>query len=172
MSRQHYSGERRALTIWQPLASLLFLPEGRGFWKQYETRSWKTDYRGEIWIHASAKDVREVLRSVTRQSTLWYLGEGVLRILYPDGPPPGTDWQTVVEMLRTSRDGILPRKALIGTARLADCLEITEELRAKQSPRELALGNWRPGSYAWVLKDRRLLPAPLTQNGQQGLWRF
>ena len=164
--------ERRALTVWQPLASLLFLPEGKGFYKQFETRSWRTDYRGPLAIHASAKDVREVIRAVQRPATLRALGEGVLRILYPDGPPPGTDWQTVIELLRSSRDGILPRKALIGTVELADCLEITPELRAEQPARELAVGNWRPGAYAWVFKNRRLFDAPITINGQQGLWRY
>lgn len=159
--------DRRALTVWQPLASLLFLPEGKGYWKQYETRRWRTDYRGTLAIHASAKDMREVLRSVERLSTLHYLGEGVLRILYPEEPyPPDMDWQVMANLLRTSRDGYLPRKALIGTVELADCLEITPELRAKQPPRELALGNWQPGAYAWVFKNRTLFPAPITMNGQ------
>jgi len=40
----------KAITIWQPWASLIAIGE-----KQYETRSWKTDYRGPIAIHAAAK---------------------------------------------------------------------------------------------------------------------
>ena len=37
----------KAITIWQPWAELII----RGF-KQYETRSWPTHYRGKIAIHA------------------------------------------------------------------------------------------------------------------------
>ena len=38
----------KALTLIQPWASLILLGE-----KKIETRSWKTNYRGEIYIHAS-----------------------------------------------------------------------------------------------------------------------
>ena len=41
----------KAITVIQPWASLL--AEGA---KLYETRSWKTNYRGEILIHAGKKD--------------------------------------------------------------------------------------------------------------------
>ena len=41
----------KALTIWQPWASLI----ARGV-KQYETRSWATKYRGPIAIHAAMKN--------------------------------------------------------------------------------------------------------------------
>lgn len=40
----------KALTVWQPWASLIVLGE-----KQYETRSWRTSYRGVILIHAGAR---------------------------------------------------------------------------------------------------------------------
>lgn len=40
----------RALTIWQPYASLF--PAGA---KKFETRSWRTDYRGPIAIHAALR---------------------------------------------------------------------------------------------------------------------
>ena len=39
----------KALSLWQPWASLI--ADGR---KKIETRSWKTLYRGELAIHASA----------------------------------------------------------------------------------------------------------------------
>lgn len=38
----------KALTIWQPWASLLVSGQ-----KKYETRSWATAYRGPIAIHAA-----------------------------------------------------------------------------------------------------------------------
>ena len=44
----------KALTIWQPWASLI-----AGGAKQYETRSWATQYRGPIAIHAAARYTRK-----------------------------------------------------------------------------------------------------------------
>ena len=41
----------KAITIWQPWASLIAIGA-----KQYETRSWETKYRGPIAIHAAKKD--------------------------------------------------------------------------------------------------------------------
>lgn len=42
----------KALTLWQPWATLIALGE-----KQYETRGWVTPYRGPLVIHASKREV-------------------------------------------------------------------------------------------------------------------
>lgn len=48
----------KALTLWQPWASLIAWGE-----KQYETRSWPTPYRGLLAIHAGLNDdTQELLR--------------------------------------------------------------------------------------------------------------
>ena len=47
----------KAITIWQPWATLL--PLGV---KLYETRSWATSYRGPIAIHAAALKLPQVLK--------------------------------------------------------------------------------------------------------------
>ncbi len=47
----------KAITIWQPWASLLACGA-----KQYETRSWATSYRGPIAIHAAKKNVLDYSR--------------------------------------------------------------------------------------------------------------
>lgn len=44
----------KAITIWQPYADAI----KRGY-KQYETRSWATNYRGKIVIHAAKKPLRK-----------------------------------------------------------------------------------------------------------------
>ena len=38
----------KALSLWQPWASAIAVG-----YKHYETRSWKTDYRGWLGIHAA-----------------------------------------------------------------------------------------------------------------------
>lgn len=53
----------KAITLWQPWASLCF-----SGWKKFETRSWPTLYRGPLAIHAAARrcpiidgDLKELL---------------------------------------------------------------------------------------------------------------
>jgi hypothetical protein len=49
----------KAITIWQPWASLIACGT-----KKYETRSWPTKYRGPIAIHAAAKEPRTLPQEV------------------------------------------------------------------------------------------------------------
>jgi hypothetical protein len=49
----------RAITLWQPHASLIALRH-----KLYETRSWFTHHRGDLAIHASKKRDRPILSDI------------------------------------------------------------------------------------------------------------
>lgn len=170
------TAEIRAITIWQPWASLLGTPErytrtGRPvFAKRYETRSWATDYRGALAIHAAAKPARETLREISDLRSLREISRALLPILYRGRVPEGVTWQTIAADLEREMAG-LPRRAVICVGELKACHLITEEFRAKQSPKELALGDWTPGRYAWEIVNRRPCP-PRTVNGAQGLWRW
>lgn len=53
----------KALTLWQPWASLI----ANGY-KQYETRSWFTDYRGKLLIHAA-----KTINTPIQKDTIFYL---------------------------------------------------------------------------------------------------
>lgn len=61
----------KALTIHQPWATLVAIAA-----KRYETRSWRTDYRGPLAIHAGAREVdwmlcqREPFRSALAGRTM------------------------------------------------------------------------------------------------------
>lgn len=154
----------KAITIWQPYASLLAQRE-----KLYETRGWATNYRGPIAIHAAAKDPRTLPKE---------LREAL-------GP--------YVENMDE-----LPRGAVIATADLVNVWHIvyhpgTDVDVAKHIPigaesmstdkhapdfgdyfvpteKEMALGYWVPGNYAWELQNVRILPEPIPARGKQGLW--
>ena len=58
----------KALTIWQPWASLLVSGQ-----KKYETRSWATAYRGPIAIHAAMRPVRRTIDALAadREGSGW-----------------------------------------------------------------------------------------------------
>jgi hypothetical protein len=168
--------ETRGLTVWQPWASLLGTPirttaKGRlVFAKKYETRSWATDYRGPIAIHAAALTARECLRKIPDYKTLREICTALIPILYRGQAPKGFTWQDVAADLEHELAG-LPRRAIICVGELKACHLITEELIARMPARELALGNWTPGGYAWEIVKRRPCP-PVTINGAQGLWRW
>lgn len=92
----------KALTIWQPWASLLACGV-----KKYETRSWATQYRGPIAIHAAKKNVvgtmliPEQIRDEVRKHI-----EGVI----------GCEWKD------------LPVGAVIATAELVNVWHIVHHL--------------------------------------------
>ena len=55
----------KALTIWQPWASLLVTGQ-----KKYETRSWATADRGPIAIHAAMRPVRRTIDALVADKAL------------------------------------------------------------------------------------------------------
>jgi hypothetical protein len=53
----------KALTLWQPWASLVAIGA-----KKIETRSWRTSHRGALLIHAAARNTRRIPEGVRRLS--------------------------------------------------------------------------------------------------------
>lgn len=163
----------KAVTIWQPWASLI--PMGL---KKYETRCWPTSYRGPIAIHAGKKTDPNVFEGLLRsQRTI----EHLMKL----GITP--------ENIES-----LPHGAIIATAELVNVWKIvfhpgTDINKAKHiligaeslttdkhapdfgayfvpTEQEMAFGNWAPGNYAWELQNVKMLPAPIPIKGKQGLW--
>ena len=134
----------KAMTVIQPWAYLL--ASGK---KQNETRSWRTNYRGEILIHAGKKDMTQAMR------------------------------QTLFEARYMEKAGVFSMNmelgAIIGKAVLVDCFQIDEAYRYKlrrENEAELAFGDYRLGRYAWVMKDPVLFDEPIPAIGRQGLWNW
>lgn len=166
-SLQEKEYNMKAITIWQPWASLAACGA-----KHYETRGWPTKYRGPIAIHAAAKDPRTLPLEV-REALFPYaagdLGQlprgaivgiaelvNVWRIVYH----PGTD-VNVAKNIEIGAESLSTDKH---APDFADFFVPTEK--------ELALGDWTPGRYAWELRNVKLLPKPIPAKGQQGLWNW
>ncbi len=139
----------KAITVIQPWATLL--ASGK---KRIETRSWKTNYRGEILIHAGKKD------------PLWGISvmgeEAWAKALLAIGQHEAFD--------RFER---FPTGAIIGKAKLVNCVQIddlTAQLIREQHPDEYAFGDFTPGRYAWMMEDAVLFEKPIPASGKQGLW--
>lgn len=141
----------KAITVIQPWASLLV--EGA---KLFETRSWKTNYRGEILIHAGKKDPFFGISQMGNEG-----------------------WQNICIALgicgRIDRYKRFPTGAIIGKANLIDCIEITPEFADKiknENPAEYSFGDFTPGRYAWMMKDPEVFSKPIRISGKQGLWNY
>lgn len=115
----HDSGDRvvKAISLWQPWASLIALGP-----KTIETRSWATDYRGPLAIHAAKRQPEQASR-VGDYVVGWQykapshpvLFEHPIGKAWPVGPDGELD-----RSLCTVHD--LPLGAVVATCRLVDCL--------------------------------------------------
>lgn len=149
----------KAVTLWQPWASLIMLtghidPDIAKLGKHFETRSWQTDYRGPLAIHA-AKD---------RQ--YWKIAH--------EEP-----FRSVLMEARLFRQNDLPYGAIIGVCNLVEiykCGIYSMEAESKELPLpeepEISFGDFSYGRYAWKLEDARPLPEPIPVKGYQRLWNW
>ena len=137
----------KAITIWQPYASLI----ATGI-KQYETRSWSTNYRGKILIHSAKRPV-----------SLW------LSILWKNA-------HLLDGRMIACNASALPLGAIVAIADLVDCLEIseTESLgkinKFSQTEAEIYCGKWEAKTFAWKLENIQPITIPVSAKGYQGLW--
>lgn len=148
----------KAITIWQPWAS--FLAAGV---KQYETRSWATNYRGPIAIHAGQKGVPEFVTFLKEYDPVVFFPESI-------------------------KVSILKRSCIIATAELVGIYPIIgntlkggKQIEAQMlknrsivqiSGNELLLGDWAPGRFAWEFVNMTPLPVSIPAKGKQRLWNI
>jgi hypothetical protein len=130
-----------ALSVQQPWVQLILLGK-----KRFETRTWKTGYRGPLAIQAS--------RTFPEASRQLCFREPFRSDLVQAG-------------FRFSAD--LPRGAVLGVVDLLDCLPAPEVV-AELGDGERAYGDFRPGRWAWRLANPRLLPSPVPARGKTGLF--
>lgn len=131
----------KAITIWEPSAT--FIAHGL---KRYETRSWKTNYRGFIAIHA-AKRFNLEQKIMTEELSRRY-----------------------AELTRYS-DYEFPLGCVVVACYLVDVHRV-EDLRPKLSRVEGALGDYSNGRFAWELEIVKLPKKPIPATGQQGIWEW
>jgi hypothetical protein len=126
----------KALTVCQPYASAIMA----GL-KGVENRSWPTNYRGHLAIHAGKS------KGWLEEAATWY-GEELL----PLGMK-AWEWERK-----------LPFGALLGFVDLVECLPV-EKYRAVYPDDGFACGPW-----CWVVRRPVKLEKPFECAGAQGLW--
>ncbi len=130
----------KVLTVKQPFAALITSNK-----KKIETRSWKTNYRGELYIHAGMKKVtKDVLDR-----------PGLIDLIKDDN---------------YDQYGFIICKCI-----LKDCIYMTKEYIEKikhDYPDEFICGRYEIGRYAWILDDIEVLKKPIGVKGQLGIWNY
>jgi hypothetical protein len=141
----------KALTLWQPWASLIALGE-----KRIETRCWQTSYRGELAIHAAAKLPPRWLGASMHGNEFRNELAAVLNVR----------WDYVDAAIRN-----LPYGAILAIARLVS-IEETDRVRDVLCERELLFGNYEEGRYAWHLALVKRFDVPIPAKGNRLLWNW
>lgn len=160
----------KALTLWQPWASLV-----QAGLKTIETRSWSTNYRGPLAIHAAKRsfglnsDQAEVVRSLPledwRRMRVRVAGDCELGDNYPQGVVVATcELVDVVPTEQVFFDGQSGSKWII----LVSPSYTSVHSQSGNEP----LGDFSPGRYAWLLDNIQATPGNylLPVRGRQQLW--
>ena len=137
----------KAITLWQPWASLIAL----GI-KHYETRSWSTNYRGELAIHAAKKIIpfHELFRELPFKQQRFIMKQ----------------------IIRAYGDySNMPTGKIIATTNLINVFQ-TENLVHNIDQLEKACGGYSPGRFAWHLIVTKMLDEPIPATGKQGFWNY
>jgi activating signal cointegrator 1 len=154
--------EVKAISLLQPWAQLVVLGE-----KIMETRTWPTNYRGPLAIHASRRstNVKTLAGQQPFRSALTSCFKKPSAELAPFyGPPIWVVGNNVAEPVW------LPLGAVVGYVQLVDCILMTESWLRCISPRERAFGHYEEGRWAWVLASPQTYEQPVPARGQLGLW--
>lgn len=139
----------RVLTLWQPWASAI-----DAYLKTFETRSWWTNYRGAIAIHAAKRSVDfDCLHSLRSNDKCVeaFRSAGIDLLGNPDKE--------------------FPRGVIVTTATLVDCLPV-EQLHHELIDIERMLGNYEAGRYGWRLANITRVNPPIPYLGSQGMPRL
>ena len=142
----------KALTVQQPYATLIAIGA-----KRIETRSWRTNFRGPLAIHAAKA-----------------FPGSAMDLCY--GSPYMDDLMSGFESHRE-----LPRGAVIAICRLVACHPMCPDeglgYKADGEVVEVSLdeheyGDYSAGRWAWVLEDVQKLAQPIPAKGALGLWEW
>ena len=153
----------KALTLYQPWATLVAIGA-----KKIETRSWNTNYRGPLAIHAGRN--KEYIDIANKD---YLLGEGPFQAI----------WRKTGDVFGSGYS-LFPIGCIVATCNLVAVKVTTNEIAFRQkrwsvngkffygAPDELAFGDFTPGRYMWFLDEIKILPEPIPVKGAMGLWEW
>ena len=129
----------KVVSLTEPYATLI-----KEKTKKIETRSWKTTYRGELYIHASRTGIpkeyeeNKELMNLVKNSNYPY-GQIICKA-------------KLVDCIKMTKDWI-------------------EQIK-KENHQEYLCGIYEEGRYAWILEDIEVLEQPIYAKGSLNIWNF
>lgn len=129
----------KVLSLTEPCATLIKEKK-----KLIETRSWKTTYRGELYIHASSTKIPKEWRE-------------------------NIEFMSLVENIPLNYGKIICKCKLDDCIYMTE--EYVENMQ-KHNHQEYICGKYEVGRYAWVLKDIEPLAVPIEAKGHLGIWNY
>jgi hypothetical protein len=128
----------KVLTIREPFATLI-----KNRIKYIETRSWKTNYRGELYIQAGIAKIRKDVR----------IRNGLSKLYTDDNLNYGC---------------IICKCNLVDCIYMTE--EFIKQEKDK-NPNNFISGHYEIGRYAWILTDIEPI-IPIKVKGQLGIWNY
>jgi len=129
----------KVLSIIEPCATLI--KEKKKF---IETRSWKTTYRGELYIHAC----------LTKIPKNWL---------------EDTEFMSLLEGASLNYGYIICKCNLVDCVYMTE--EYVKEMKEKNY-QEYLCGKYEVGRYAWILDNIVPLITPIKVKGHLGIWNY
>ena len=129
----------KVLSLTEPCATLIKEKK-----KLIETRSWKTNYRGELYIHASStKMPREYKENLELMS--------------------------LIDKEKLNYGSIICSCELVDCIEMTE--QFIEYIK-NNNKTEYLIGLYSTGRYAWILKNVKILDTPIKAKGHLSIWEF
>ena len=128
----------KVLSLIEPYATLI-----KTGVKKIETRSWKTSYRGKLYIHASSTKIPKEYKN-------------------------NKELMNLVNVNELNFGNIICSCNLVDCIEMTD--KFIEEV--KKNKEEYICGVYKVGRYAWILEDIKVLENPILAKGHLGIWNM
>lgn len=127
----------KVLSLTEPYATLI-----KNGIKTIETRSWKTSYRGKLYIHASSTKIPKEYKEDKKLMSL-------------------------VDLNELNYGNIICSCELVDCIEMTE--EFIEEI--KKNKKEYSLGIYEEGRYAWILDSIEEIE-PIPAKGKLNIWEY
>lgn len=129
----------KVLSLTEPYATLIKEKK-----KLIETRSWKTNYRGKLYIHASSTPI-------------------------PKEWKENRELMNLVDSIPLNYGKIICRCNLVDCVYMTQ--EYIDKIK-KENYQEFVCGVYEVGRYAWILENIEILEEPIVTKGHLGVWNY
>lgn len=128
----------KVLSLTEPYATLI-----KNGIKTIETRSWKTNYRGKLYIHASSTKISKECKD-------------------------NKELMSLVNINELNYGNIICSCDIVDCVEMTD--EFIEKIQRNRS--EYISGVYSKGRYAWILENIEVLEKPIKAKGYLGIWNY